>query len=273
MRKKRKARDAEGQREACETEVAEADRVLNASPPTTSAEPEEKRKKSFEISDDNGGEDVQAVATVSDMVIGPTNPGQEEENENGTSVASPEQKAPQKDTYDDESFSRIKQERRFKVNQVWCALIPNKTMYKARSCLERCLVKFGARYPSAESAARAADEALIAMWGLGNSEEYLNFPPYDYDPSQSYQRFGYDLSSFLASLIEKGAQMFSSSTRKKSSHSVYSSWLIGNYVYQELKRDKMEDIVKQNPTISLNREQCGVCPHCRQVGNLNAAIF
>jgi len=170
--------------------------------------------------------------------------------------------------YGDEYFVRIKRDSKAKVNLKWHVLIPKKPRAQVHD-MEKVLVRLGAAYPSPEEAARAADKALIAIWGTQDAEEFLNYSSPEYDSSECYRRFGSDLTEYLAGLVEQGQLQMN--LRPKRSKPVekneYARRLLEIYQFSALTRHKISDLVRSDPTISLQKERCGICRHCRQVGS------
>ena len=168
-------------------------------------------------------------------------------------------------TYGDEYFVRIKRDFKAKVNLKWHVLIPKKPRVQTHD-MEKDLVRL-AVYPSPEEAARAADKALIAMWGTQDAEDFLNYSSAEYNADECYRRFGSDLTEYLAGLVERGQLQMDSRPKKKKPKRTneYASRLLKHYDFTSLTRCKINDIVSSDPTISLQKERCGICRYCRQV--------
>lgn len=165
-------------------------------------------------------------------------------------------------------FQRIQLDARARKNFRWHVLIPNKCFLKLGSRdIEKHCVKLGATYPSPESAARAADQALIAMWGPMDSEEFLNFPIQDYEKDESVQRYGPDLTRYMLTLIEKGSEMVAKA--KDSAHTPEQSDFTRRLrmLYQRSKQVSDECnalLANESDKYKFHTSNCGVCPSCRQ---------
>jgi hypothetical protein len=164
---------------------------------------------------------------------------------------------------DEHLYERIQIDPKAKKNKKWNILIPRKPMKRITS-LEKSLVKLGAAYPSPESAARAADMALIAMWGRANAEEYLNFPLGEYKEDECFQRYGVDLTRYMISIIDKGKDMVSSAYSVVAEHNDFSLRQMRRFTQKKEFKERMSEVMDQNPLYTWHTNACGVCLHCRQ---------
>ena len=164
---------------------------------------------------------------------------------------------------DEHLYERIQIDTKAKKNKKWNVLIPKKPMQRIAS-LEKCLVKLGAAYPSPESAARAADMALIAMWGRANAEEYLNFPLKDYKEDECFQRYGIDLTRYMISIIDKGKDMVSAANSVVAEHNDFSRRQMRRYTQEKEFSKRISEVTDQNPLYTWHTKPCGLCLHCRQ---------
>lgn len=161
------------------------------------------------------------------------------------------------------AFERIAVDGLAKKHRRWHVLIP-KTCNVLRLRGMKC-IKLGATYPSPESAARAADRALIAMWGRLDAEDYLNFPLRDYDGC--FQRYGVDLTRYFLGIIEKGKEMvdIAKSASRVPEQTEYSRRL-GRVIQQNKRVKEQSDLIlsEQSKVYKFHKNNCGVCPSCRQ---------
>ena len=161
------------------------------------------------------------------------------------------------------AFERIKLDGLAKKNRRWHVLVP-KTRHALRLRKMQC-IKLGATYPSAESAARAADRALIAMWGRMDAEDYLNFPSSDY--SDCIQLYGVDLTRFLLDIVEHGKEMVekAKNASRVTKQTEYSSRLRRVYQQNKTLREKCDALISdQRDLFTFHKTSCGVCVNCRQ---------
>ena len=117
---------------------------------------------------------------------------------------------------------------------------------------------------TAIDAARAADVALIAMWGPTAAEPLLNFPLDSYTAAQRQQLFGNSLSSFLLSLCEqakaqRAKAVFETGVAKRDAGvSQLSKW-------EEEAKERRSKIHRLKRTKLIDEtKRCGVCPACRR---------
>lgn len=163
------------------------------------------------------------------------------------------------------AFERIKLDGMAKKNLRWHVLIPS-TRHALRVRGMKC-VKLGAMYPSPEYAARAADIALIALWGRLDSEDYLNFPLHDYDESMCYQRYGGDLTRYMIDIVEMGKKMVAQakSTLPAPRPSEYFERLQKMYHQNAIMRAKYDALISEHEDLyKFHKNKCGVCVNCRQ---------
>ncbi|WPT10957.1 hypothetical protein PSENEW3n2_00002129 [Picochlorum sp. SENEW3] len=145
----------------------------------------------------------------------------------------------------------------------WEVLIPKYSVHRMKN--KKAFVKFGAKYPTAESAARAADKALISILGRGDAEEHLNFPLSNYDPNGYFQRYGVDLSHYLVSLVQQGKQMVQTVAKSKHSrHTEVSSLHFRRIAQQKQFAEERKRMYDKNPLYKFHTIPCGVCPACKQ---------
>lgn len=216
-------------------------------------------------------ENVNSVSESADKVSGESEPKRDcpGTREPPVSVLGNQEAEQSQGTHGDEYFVRIKRDFKAKVNLKWHVLIPKKPRVQTRDMekMEKDLVRLGAVYPSPEEAARAADKALIAMWGTQDAEDFLNYSSTEYNADECYRRFGSDLTEYLARLVEQGQlQMDSRPKRyKPQEKNEYARRLLESYKFSALTRHRINSLVSSDPTLSLQKERCGICRYCRQV--------
>ena len=165
----------------------------------------------------------------------------------------------------DGSFVRIQRDRRTRSYARWYVLIPRKPKHRILN-IEKSLVMIGIRFPSPEEAARAADVALIAMWGKDDAMEHLNYPVTEYDVEGYHQRFGLNLTRYLIRLMEQGEvrSQEAAPPQRPRYHEV--AKLLCEII--ACRRQLTREYIKEHPESKVGMEPCGVCPSCRQVGNV-----
>lgn len=197
-----------------------------------------------------------ALASTSNGVSPHTIDADSNPNEGGVEPAD-QGKGRTVDNYE-EHYDRIQKHRQWNR---WEVLIPKCSVHRMKN--EKSFVKIGAKYPTAESAARAADKALIAVWGRGDAEEHLNFPLSNYDPNVYFQRYGVDLSHYLVSLVQQGKQM-QDVAKSSSRHREVGSLHLRRFAQQRQFAQERKKMYDKNPLYKFHTIPCGVCPACKQ---------
>lgn len=152
----------------------------------------------------------------------------------------------------------------------WEVLIPKYPVRRMKD--DKSFVKLGARYPTAESAAWAADKALIAVWGRGDAEEHLNFPLSNYDPDVYFQRYGVDLSHYYVSLVQQGKEMVQALAKSSTRHTAYSLLKMRRIAQGKQFAKERQKVYDENPMYKFHTIRCGMCPACRQPGSVMPCI-
>lgn len=155
-------------------------------------------------------------------------------------------------------------ERRRGSSVTWSVLIPSSPFPPPRAVTSDgigALVPLGAVFGTAAEAAKAADKALIAMWGPRNASAHLNFPLVEYG-GEAVQRYGPELSTYLLKLCEDGkAARHKAKARDEAER--YVKNLGESHVSRRLARSIRR--MKSAPDFVDPHAACGVCPACRQV--------